>query len=82
MSARIRFRLGTLLWIVALLAVSLGWWIDRQQLEARHRKAQSLLNHKLLLEMRDHAIERDKLLEQVHRLSKIAPKQSRSPALD
>jgi hypothetical protein len=72
MSVRIHFRLGTLLWIVALLAVSLGWWIDRQQLETRHRKAQSLLNHKQLLLMRDHAIERDKLLEQVHRLSEVA----------
>jgi hypothetical protein len=32
----IRYRLGTILWIVTLLAVALGWFCDRRRLEARH----------------------------------------------
>jgi hypothetical protein len=81
MPTRIRFRLATLLWIVALLAVSLGWWIDRHRLETRHRRAQSALSHKLLMvtrqhdiESRQYAIERDTILAQLDRLSEAAAK--------
>ena len=54
MSLRPRFRLGPLLWTIALIAIVLGWWIDR---------------HRLVTQMRDYALERDQLLEQNHRLA-------------
>jgi hypothetical protein len=38
MSYRVRFRLGPLLWFITILAIILGWWVDRRWLEARHRK--------------------------------------------
>jgi hypothetical protein len=35
--------LRTALWITALVAVALGWFVDRQQLEARLKKAEERL---------------------------------------
>jgi hypothetical protein len=37
MSLAVRFRLGSLLWMIALVAVVLGWWLDRHQLVSRYR---------------------------------------------
>jgi hypothetical protein len=34
----IRYRLGSVFWIIALLAVTLGWFSDRRHLETRHRR--------------------------------------------
>jgi hypothetical protein len=69
MSLPVRFRLGSLLWMIALVAVLLGWWIDRHQLVSRYRKAQSQLRHEQLLQMRDYAIERDRWMEQNYPLA-------------
>lgn len=32
----IRYRLSSVLWTIALLAIALGWFCDRRWLEARH----------------------------------------------
>jgi hypothetical protein len=32
----IRYRLGSVFWTITLLAVALGWFCDRRQLDARH----------------------------------------------
>jgi hypothetical protein len=53
---RTRFRLSTILWIITLVAVVLGWIFDRRQLESRLREATLLeariqaLNAKLAAE--------------------------------
>jgi hypothetical protein len=39
----VRYRLGSVLWIIAILAVALGWLCDRRRLERQHlRQTQEL----------------------------------------
>jgi type II secretory pathway component PulK len=65
MPLRLRFRLTSILWTAALIAVGLGWMIDRQQLESRRQKDQQ--EH--LQKMRDASLQVDRWMEMTHRLA-------------
>jgi hypothetical protein len=48
--SRLQFGLGSLLWLMLLAAVLIGWYVDRTRLKSERDEAQYLVDHA------DHAI--------------------------
>jgi hypothetical protein len=61
---KLRISMRTILWIVAIVAILVGWMAGRQRLEARRREAVTALDSMRVREMKR---ELQRILLQIHK---------------